>query len=50
MKKKDPKKSIIGKQGKIQKKEKKQKDPKEYIPPNLLPELRPTKLITPPNN
>ena len=47
MKKKDTKKSITVKQGKAQKKEKKQKDPKEYIPPNLLPELRPTKLITP---
>ena len=31
-------------------KEKKQKDPKEYIPQNLLSELRPSKLITLPAN
>ena len=43
MKKKEKK--PVGK-GKIQKKEKKQKDPKEYIPQNLLPNLRTTKLIT----
>ena len=45
MKKKDIKKPIP-KGGKNQKKEKKQKDPKEYIPQNLLPNLRETKLIT----
>ena len=43
MKKKEKK--PVGK-GKIQKKEKKQKDPKEYIPQNLLANLRTTKLIT----
>ena len=44
MKKKDKK--PAGKGTKNQKKEKKQKDPKEYIPPNLLTNLRPTKLIS----
>ena len=44
MKKKDKK--PVGKGAKNQKKEKKQKDPKEYIPQNLLTNLRPTKLIT----
>ena len=46
---KDTKKATI-RPGKGQKKEKKQRDPKEYIPQNLLSELRPTKLITPPMN
>ena len=44
MKKKDLKKTVA--KGKNQKKEKKQKDPKEYIPQNLLTNLRETKLIT----
>ena len=44
-KEKEPKKAV-GKQPKAQKKERKQRDPKEYIPQNLLSELRPTKLIT----
>ena len=42
---KNKNKKPVGKAGKNQKKEKKQKDPKEYIPPNLLPNLRETKII-----
>ena len=44
MKKKDAKKPV-SKGGKTQKKEKKQKDPKEYIPQNLMPNLREAKSI-----
>ena len=44
MKKKDTKKPVL-KGGKNQKKEKKQKDPKEYIPQNLMQNLREAKSI-----